>query len=164
MTFTPENAAFCDKCPHTKHTGVCYTSGGFDSSCACPGSTFYNEAATVTSITNRFVKPQSDCHGFPGSMVFDGARHEDDLPTLPENFPPQSPGCGTKPYTPPEGVTAGFVSDGGSLPDWTDDRIYRLADVAEYFVEVYRAKEPGWPTEAREQLAIIYDLVNEDGR
>lgn len=136
----PHSDILCDKCVHTKHTGVCEISNGQGSTrCMCPGSTFDNTAATVTSISRL----ERDCYGF--GNVLDGARHEDDLPELPTSI--------------------GWKSEGGSsLPDWTDDRLYRLADECEHFVEIYRAGLVGWPTEARDQLAVIYDLINEDGR
>lgn len=79
-------------------------------------------------------------------VVLDGAHHEDDLPDI-SGFVQNLP--------------ASFIPDGSSYPDWTEDRLYRLADVCEEFSLLYRSREM---QEARKQLQVIYDLVMQDGR
>lgn len=96
--------------------------------------------------------------GFPSGedVVLDGPSHEDDLPRLDLD---EDVFADVPTISPP-----GFVSDGGDYPDWTDDRLYRLADETEHFTELYRSAEFGSDEEIRQQLRVIYDLVVEDGR
>lgn len=94
-------------------------------------------ADKATPITQAPSHPEN---GF--ANVLDGARDVNELPKIP-----------TLDYDP-------------IYPDWTDDRLYRLADECELFIEAYNAQghRMGAPEEARLQLQVIYDLVLEDGR
>lgn len=89
----------------------------------------------------------------PATLVLDGAADVDELPDL---------GFSEDIFAPP--ATASFISEGDGYPDWTDDRLYRLVDECELFIEAYNARGQGRYAEARQQMRVIFDLVNEDGR